>query len=72
MVDTQADGDKVLHQDSVEEVIDDHLTDASLQEAIDDLAAASNSYSKVEADEVRDTLNSVLGILRDAKLLPSE
>jgi hypothetical protein len=72
MTDTQHDGDAILHQDAVEQVIDDKLVDASDEAAIADLPAASSSYVQAEATDTRTTLNKVLGVLRDAGLIPSE
>lgn len=71
MSDTQHDGDSVLHQDAIEDVIDQRLEDASDDPAIPDLANASPSYVQAEATATRTTLNKVLAVMRDAGLIPT-
>lgn len=73
--------DKILHQDAVEEVVDDHLGRASDQTALTDLTAAvavGSSFVQAEVNAVVTKVNAVitqqnaiLGVLRDANLLPS-
>jgi hypothetical protein len=76
MTDMQHEGDKVLHQDSVEEVseavVDDAIADLSTHVAIADCAVpASVGYVQAEATETRTKLNAVLAVLRDLKAIPS-
>ena len=66
----QYQGSKILHQDAVEEVIADKLGTLSDEGPIADLANASSSYVQAEATATRTTLNKVLGVLRDAGLIP--
>lgn len=71
MSDEQQPGDKVLHQDAIEEVIGDEFERASDHGVIADLPAASVAYVQAEATATRTTLNAVLDVLRDANLIPS-
>lgn len=72
-------GDKILHQDDVEEVIQDqmsgtvetHLADTSDHAAISDLAAPSALYVEAEALAARNKINEILDVLRDSGLIPS-
>lgn len=65
--------DKILHQDAVEEVIDDQLARTSDHAAIADLAAITGGESPTEAEHnaVRTKVNEILDVLRDAGLIPS-
>lgn len=75
----QHDGDAILHQDEVEEVIDaevtevieDNIEDLSSQGVIANLAAPSATYQEAEALASRDKLNLVLQVLRDMGAIPS-
>lgn len=71
MADIQHDGDKILHQDSVEEVVSSELEDISTHAAIDDLEAPSVGYVQAEATATNDAVNAILSVLRDAKLIPA-
>lgn len=82
-MDQQRDGDKVLHQDAVEEVIDDRVEETAADTvddqlvatsdhaAIADLAAPSNAYVEAEALAARGKINEILDVLRDANLIPT-
>lgn len=64
--------DKILHQDDVEEVIDDQLARTSDHAAIADLTAtASASYVQAESTATRGKVNEILDVLRDAGLIPA-
>lgn len=68
----QHDSDTVPHQDEVEGVIDERLVDASAQGVIADLpAAASVEYVQAEVTALNTKVNLVLGVLRDAGLIPT-
>lgn len=71
MSDVQQPGDKILHQDAVEEVVDDQLERTSDHAAIADLASPGASYVQAEAVAARDKINEILDVLRDAGLIPS-
>ena len=62
---------EILHQDDVENVIDEELKNLSTHAAIADLADASSSYVQAEATETRTAVNDILVVLRDAGLIPS-
>lgn len=64
-------GDKVLHQDAVEEVIDDQLERTSDHAVIADLASPGASYVQAEAVAARGKINEILDVLRDAGLIPT-
>lgn len=67
----QQPGDKVLHQDAVEEVVNDQLARTSDHAAIADLAAPSAAYVEAEALAARGKINEILDVLRDAGLIPA-
>lgn len=64
-------GDKILHQDETEEVIDTRLEDSSAEGAIANLAAPSATYVEAEALASRNAVNKILGVLRDSGLIPT-
>lgn len=70
-METPHEGGDILHEGDVRDVIDDQLVDTSNQGVIADLPAASASYVQAEATATRTALNSVLGVLRDAGLIPT-
>lgn len=63
--------DKILHQDAVEEVIEDHLVDASTQAAVTNLVPVSASYTKSEIDAIVTRVNVLTQVCRDAGLIPN-
>lgn len=64
--------DKILHQDAVEEVIDDQLSRTSDHAAIADLpATASVGYVQAEGTSQNVKINEILDVLRDAGLIPA-
>jgi hypothetical protein len=63
--------DKILHQDAVEEVIADHLEDSSTQAAIADPASPGASYVQAEVVALRTAIVGMLGVMRDAGLIPT-
>lgn len=71
--------DTILHQDDVEDVAVDVVTDevttvlaaASDDAAIADLAAPSATYVEAEALAARNKINLILALLRESGLLPS-
>lgn len=75
----QHDSDKILHQDDVEEVIEENVAEnietnlaaTSDHAAIADLASPSGTYVQAEAVAARDKINEILDVLRDAGLIPS-
>lgn len=67
----QEPGDKVLHQDAVEEVIDDQLERTSNVGVLANVPAAAAAPTKAEYDALATSHNSVLQVLRDAGLIPS-
>lgn len=79
MADEQHAGDKVLHQDSVEDVIEENVAEnletnlaaTSDHAAIADLAAPSAGYVEAEALAARNKINEILDVLRDSGLIPS-
>ena len=64
-------GDKILHQDAVEEVIDEQLVRTSDHAVIADLAAPSATYVEAEALAARGKINEILDVLRDSGLIPT-
>lgn len=73
MSDIQHEGDSILHQDSVEGVVDDVIEAGVGKDhaAIADLPAASGTYVQAEATATRTALNSVLQVLRDNGMIAS-
>lgn len=72
--DTQGDNDKILHQDSVEDVIDERLDGVAAENtAIADLAAITGGESPTEAEHnaVRTKINAILEALRNSGIIPS-
>ena len=64
--------DKILHQDAVEDVVDDELKRSSDVTALTDIAAAAGSApTKTEYDALVVSHNKVLEVLRDSGLIPS-
>lgn len=71
--------EEILHQDDVEDVIDDKVEEVledklggtSDHAAIADLAAPSGTYVEAEALAARNKINEILDVLRDSKLIPS-
>jgi hypothetical protein len=70
---SQQPGDKVLHQDAVEEVIDERLEDASSQGALTNVAAITGGESPTEAEfnALVTRVNVLTQVLRDAGLIPA-
>jgi hypothetical protein len=68
----QNDGDQIPHQSETEGVVDDVLEDASSQGVIANHAAAAGANpTKAEYDALVVKFNAVLGVLRDAGLIPT-
>lgn len=67
----QHEGDKVLHEDEVKEVVDEQLEDTSTHAAIADVAAPSAGYVQAEAQATVTALNGALQVLRDSGLIPA-
>ena len=63
--------DKILHQDAVESVIDERLEDASSQDAIATPASPGASYVQAEVVALRTAIVGMLGVMRDAGLIPT-
>jgi hypothetical protein len=62
----------VPHESAVDKAVDDQMARTSTQSAIPNAAAAAGSApTKAEYDTVVAKLNQVLGVLRDAELIPS-
>ena len=70
--DYQSPGDKVLNQDAIEDVIDERLEDVSTQAAIANPASPGASYVQAEVVALRTTIVAMLGVMRDAGLIPTE
>lgn len=68
---SQQPGDKVLHQDAVEEVIDDQLMRTSDEGVMADVPAAAAAPTQAEFNALQASHNKVLGVLRDAGLIPT-
>jgi hypothetical protein len=61
----------ILHQDDVEQVIDE-VIEAGIgenQSAIADLAAPSPTYVEAESLAARNKINAILGVLRNAGII---
>ncbi len=71
MTDVQHPGDKIPHQDLVEDVVDEQLMRTSDHAVIADLAAPSATYVEAEALASRGKINEILDVLRDAGLIPT-
>ena len=63
--------DTILHQDAVENVIDERLEDASSQGAIATPASPGASYVQAEVVALRTAIAAILVVLRDAGLIPT-
>lgn len=62
----------VPHEQGVADAVDDQLKRTSSQAAIANAAVAAGANpTKAEYDTVVAKLNSVLGVLRDAELIPA-
>jgi hypothetical protein len=61
----------VPHEAELDEAIDSQMRRTSDAAAIADPASPGASYVQAEAVAVRDALVAVLGVLRDAELIPS-
>lgn len=74
MSDVQADGDKILHQDSVEDVIDERLDGVTAENTtIADLTAITGGESPTEAEynAVVTKVNAILAALRNSGIIPT-
>ena len=74
MADVQHEGDKVLHQDSVEDVVDERLDGVTAENtAIADLVAITGGQSPTEAEHnlVITTVNAILAALRSSGIIPA-
>lgn len=74
MPDIQEDGDRILHQDSVEEVVDERLDGVTSENvAITDLVAITGGQSPTEAEHnlVITAINSILAALRSSGIIPT-
>lgn len=70
----QHDSDKVLHQDAVEEVVDERLDGVTSENtAITDLVAITGGESPTEAEHnaTRTAINAILARLRSSGIIPS-
>lgn len=75
MPDVQEDGDKILHQDSVEEVVDERLDGVDAEnEVLDDLDAITGGQSPTEGEHnlVVGKLNDILAALRNSRIIPTD
>lgn len=68
----QHEGDRIPHQDEVEEVIDDQLARTSNVGVIANAAVAAGANpTKAEYDVLVGKFNSLLQVARDAGLIPT-
>jgi hypothetical protein len=67
----QQPGDRILHQNAVEDVVDDQLERASDEGVMADVAAAVAAPTQAEFNALQESHNKVLGVLRDAGLIPT-